>query len=66
MRLVAEKYPWVDAMFLWNLNFAALKARDGDPMHEQASFGILDARNNPRPAFWAAQHFIAELRARGQ
>jgi hypothetical protein len=66
MRLVSERYPWVDAMFVWNLNFAALKARDGDPMHEQASFSILDASNNPRPAFWAAQVFIRDLRASGR
>jgi hypothetical protein len=66
MRLTSEKYPWVEAMFLWNLNFATLKARDGDPLHEQASFAILDAGNNPRPAFWAAQTFIQELRASGR
>jgi polysaccharide biosynthesis protein PslG len=66
MRLVSERYPWVDAMFVWNLNFAALKARDGDPMHEQASFSILDGSNNPRPAFWAAQVFIRDLRASGR
>ncbi|MFO7169448.1 MAG: hypothetical protein DIU80_015595 [Chloroflexota bacterium] len=66
MRLTAERYPWVDAMFLWNLNFAPLKARDGNPLHEQASFGILNPDYSPRPAFWAAQQFIAELRASGR
>ena len=66
MRLTAEKYSWVGAMFLWNLNFAPLKARDGDPLHEQASFGILNADYSPRPAYWAAQQYIAELRAGGR
>ncbi|HWQ14617.1 MAG TPA: hypothetical protein VNL77_17605 [Roseiflexaceae bacterium] len=66
MRLTAERYPWVDAMFLWNLNFAPLKARDGDPLHEQASFGILNADYSPRPAYWAVQQYIAEVRASGR
>jgi polysaccharide biosynthesis protein PslG len=66
MRLTVEKYPWVDAMFLWNLNFAPLKARDGNALHEQASFGILNPDHSPRPAFWAVQKFIGDLRASGR
>jgi polysaccharide biosynthesis protein PslG len=66
MLLTADRYPWVDAMFVWNLNFAPLRAQSGDPSHEQASFGILDAGYNPRPAFYAIQQTIGEIRARGR
>ncbi|MFN8500810.1 hypothetical protein [Kouleothrix sp.] len=58
MRRSKELYPWVGAMFLWNLNFALFKPR----AHEQASFGILNADGSPRPAFLAIQTYLAELR----
>ncbi|HMO57460.1 MAG TPA: hypothetical protein PKA05_12420 [Roseiflexaceae bacterium] len=66
MQLVEERYPWVEAMFIWNLNFAPLRAQSGDPYHEQASFGILNADYSPRPAYWAVQQYIADLRSRGR
>jgi len=66
MRLAAERYPWVDAMFLWNLNFAPLRARSGQPFHEQASFSIVNPDYTPRPAYWAVQQYIAALRAAGR
>ena len=53
-------------MILWNLNFGPLKAQDGDPMNEQASFSILNGDYSPRPAYWAIQSYIGELRAQGQ
>jgi GH35 family endo-1,4-beta-xylanase len=62
MRRTKEQYPWVGAMFLWNLNFAILRARSGQPRHEQASFGILNADGSPRPAFLAIQEYLAQLR----
>jgi len=62
MRRTKQQYPWVGAMFLWNLNFAILRARNGQPRHEQASFGILNADGSPRPAFLAIQSYLAELR----
>lgn len=62
MRLTKERYPWVGAMFLWNLNFAILRARSGQPYHEQASFAILNGDGSPRPAFFAIQQYLAELR----
>lgn len=50
------EYPWVDAMFLWNLNFAvSWQGAHGDPMHEQASFGVLNPDWTPRPAWHAIQ-----------
>ncbi|MDZ4722240.1 MAG: hypothetical protein SH847_27575 [Roseiflexaceae bacterium] len=62
MRRTKQQYPWVGAMFLWNLNFAILRARSGQPRHEQASFGILNADGSPRPAFLAIQAYLAQLR----
>jgi hypothetical protein len=53
MRRTREQYPWVGAMFLWNLNFATLGARS-----EQASFGILSSNGSPRPAFLAIQSYL--------
>jgi hypothetical protein len=63
MRRTREQYPWAGAMILWNLNFAILRARSGQPRHEQASFGILNADGSPRPAFLAIQSYLAEQRA---
>jgi hypothetical protein len=60
MRRTKEQYPWVGAMFLWNLNFAILRARSGQPRHEQASFGILNADGSPRPVFLAIQKYLAD------
>jgi hypothetical protein len=62
MRRTKEQYPWVGAMFLWNLNFAILRAQSGQLNHEQASFGILNANGTQRPAFFAIQQYLAELR----
>lgn len=66
MRRTAEQYPYVGAMFLWNLNFGPIKAQQGMPYNEQASFSILDGGYNPRPAYWAIQKYIGELRASGR
>jgi hypothetical protein len=54
--------PWVGAMFLWNLNFAVLWGGQGNPDHEQASFGILNPDWSPRPSFDAVQGLIAQLK----
>lgn len=48
--------PWVGAMFVWNLNFAVTWGNNGNPLHEQASFGILNPDWSPRPAFTAIQN----------
>jgi GH35 family endo-1,4-beta-xylanase len=60
MHRTKEHYPWAGAMFLWNLNFAILRARSGQPRHEQASFGILNANGSPRPAFLAIQQYLTQ------
>ncbi len=46
--------PWVGAMFVWNLNFAVTWAKM-NPLHEQASFSLLNPDWSPRPAFRAIQ-----------
>ncbi|MDQ5850904.1 MAG: cellulase family glycosylhydrolase, partial [Chloroflexota bacterium] len=43
--------PWVGAVFVWNLNFAVSWQEAGNPLHEQAAFGILNPDWSPRPAF---------------
>jgi polysaccharide biosynthesis protein PslG len=62
MRWTRERYPWVEAMFVWNLNFAPLKAQEGQALHEQASFSLLDGAGQPRPAYRAVRRFLAEVR----
>mgnify|MGYP001061990776 CR=1 FL=1 len=59
----AEGRPWVGAMFLWNMNFAVLWGAQGNPNHEQASFGLLNPDWSPRPAFIALQGLHQRLKA---
>lgn len=54
--------PWVGAMFLWNMNFAVLWGAQGNPDHEQASFGILNPDWSPRPAFLALQGLLPQIK----
>jgi GH35 family endo-1,4-beta-xylanase len=60
-----ENYPWLGNMFLWNLNFAVTwqQANPPQPLHEQASFGILNGDWSPRPSYTALQGLIARLKA---
>jgi hypothetical protein len=68
MKQVRENYvddqgrPWVGVMFLWNMNFAVLWGGEGNPDHEQASFGILNPDWSPRPSFIAIQSYLASLK----
>lgn len=57
-----EGRPWVGAMFLWNMNFAVLWGAQGNPNHEQASFGLLNPDWSPRPAFVALQGLHQRLK----
>ncbi|HET9223276.1 MAG TPA: hypothetical protein VFO07_12275, partial [Roseiflexaceae bacterium] len=66
MRRTKEQYPWVGNMILWNLNFGPLKARDGQPFNEQASFSILNDDYSPRPSYLAIQNYLGQLSAMGQ
>jgi polysaccharide biosynthesis protein PslG len=47
--------PWVGAMFLWQLNFAVPWRANGNEMHEQASYGVLNGDWSPRPSYFAIQ-----------
>ncbi|NJM06202.1 cellulase family glycosylhydrolase [Candidatus Gracilibacteria bacterium] len=58
-----EEYPYIGNLFLWNMNFAVTKVENGlDPLHEQASFAILNGDWSPRPSYLAVQSLIAELK----
>ncbi|MEN9935586.1 MAG: hypothetical protein RLZZ387_2165, partial [Chloroflexota bacterium] len=46
-----EWSPWMGGMFLWNLNYAVpWQQYERNPLHEQASFGIINGDWSPRPA----------------
>ncbi len=47
--IARSRYPWVQAMFVWNLNFATVVP----PTDEKGPFGIIRPDWTPRPAFWA-------------
>src|SRR3954469_3569154 len=47
--------PWVGAMFLWQLNYAVPWKAQGNELHEQASFGVLNGDWSPRPSYLAIQ-----------
>lgn len=72
MQLAYSKYrnedgtPWMANMFLWNMNFAVLWGEQNQPLHEQASFGILNPDWSPRPAFNAVQGFISYITQEGR
>jgi hypothetical protein len=49
--------PWVGAMFLWQMNFAVpWQQKEGNPLHEQASYGIINGDWSPRPAYTALKN----------
>jgi len=51
-----HKYaPWVGAMFVWQLNFAVPWKYNGNELHEQASFGVLNGDWSPRASYLAIQ-----------
>jgi hypothetical protein len=52
--------PWVGAMFVWNLNFAIPWQAEGNAMHEQAAFGVLNPDWSPRPAYLEIQKIVKE------
>ncbi len=50
-----EYAPWMGGMFLWQLNFAIPWKANGNEMHEQASYGVLNGDWSPRPSYLAIQ-----------
>ncbi len=57
-RTKTQYQDFVGVVFIWNLNFAVTWGQAGEPLHEQAAFGILNPDWSPRPAFTAIQGFI--------
>jgi hypothetical protein len=52
-----EYAPWVGAMFLWQLNFAVpWQQKEGNGLHEQASYGVLNGDWSPRPSYNALKN----------
>lgn len=47
---------WLTGMFVWNLNFAIPWKAEDNPLHEQASFGVLNGDWSPRPAYTALKN----------
>jgi len=45
--------PWMTGMFLWQLNFAVPWRAQGNELHEQASYGVINGDWSPRPAYLA-------------
>lgn len=56
-----EYAPWVGGMFLWQLNFAVpWQQKEGNPLHEQASYGVINGDWSPRPSYNALQNMPKE------
>ena len=50
-----QSYPAIGAMFLWQLNYAVPWKYQGNELHEQASYGVLNGDWSPRPSYYAIQ-----------
>lgn len=59
---ILHDYKYVGVAFIWNLNFAVTWGQAGNPLHEQASFGLLNPDWSPRPSFTRVQGFINAAR----
>ncbi len=59
---ILHEYKYVGVAFIWNLNFAVTWGQAGNPLHEQASFGLLNPDWSPRPSFTRVQGFINAAR----
>ncbi len=54
LKMTRERYPFVGAAFIWNLNFAMVNP----PTDEKSAFGILYPDGTPRPAFEAVKAYL--------
>jgi polysaccharide biosynthesis protein PslG len=54
LRYTKANYPWVSAIFVWNLNFAVT----GRPDDEKSTFGLLDPDWTPRHGYLALQDYL--------
>jgi outer membrane protein assembly factor BamB len=55
---VRQRYPWVGAIFVWNLNFSVI----APPTDEKTTFSILNPDWSIRPAFLLLQNNVGALR----
>lgn len=63
---IRNTYDYVGAAFIWNLNFAVTWGEQGQPLHEQAAFGLLNPDWSPRPAYSRVQGFISAAKSSQQ
>jgi polysaccharide biosynthesis protein PslG len=56
LAMTRDYYPWVSAIFVWNLNFGVI----GLPDDEKTAFGILNKDWSPRPSYLALQLALHE------
>ncbi len=63
LQRIKDNYDYVGAAFIWNLNFAIPWTQQGNSLHEQASFGLLNGDWSPRPAFTRVQGFISKAKS---
>lgn len=55
---VRQRYPWVAAVFVWNLNFSLI----APPEDEKTTYSLLNPDWSVRPAFVSLQHAVGALR----
>ncbi|MDI3341123.1 MAG: beta-galactosidase [Sphaerobacter sp.] len=53
-QIARTEWPWVERMFIWNLNYAAIS----EAGHPFAAYSLLDAAGNPRPAYDAIKAMV--------
>ncbi|MEM8532899.1 MAG: cellulase family glycosylhydrolase [Chloroflexota bacterium] len=51
----SREYDYITGMFLWQLNFAVPWRYEGNELHEQASYGVINGDWSPRPSYYAIQ-----------
>jgi hypothetical protein len=61
--MTSDEYRYVATMIIWNLNFSILWNDSNQPLHEQASFSILNTDWSPRPVYNNLQSFIGAVKA---
>ena len=54
LRYTRANYPWVSAIFVWNLNFAVT----GQATDEKSTFGLLNPDWSPRHGYLAVQDYL--------
>lgn len=64
LQMTRNQYKFVAVMMVWNLNFSIqwMQVDPPQPLHEQASFSILNTDWSPRPSYNNIQAFIGAVK----